>query len=59
MTVRWSNLPIRCATCHHGPASHIGGYGGCQRDCTCARYVDTADVQASMDRHPAGKGLAS
>jgi hypothetical protein len=55
MTARWSNLPTRCK-CSHGPSAHTGGYGQCwTHPCGCREYRDAAEVQASQDRHPAGK----
>jgi hypothetical protein len=57
MTVRWSNLPIRCR-CSHGPSVHTGGRGRCwQTPCCCPEYRDAAELQGSQDRHPSGKAI--
>jgi hypothetical protein len=55
MTARWSNLPVRCR-CSHGVSNHLRGSGRCYSAvCACQSYRDAAEVQASQDRHPAGK----
>jgi hypothetical protein len=46
---------VRCR-CSHGVSNHLRGSGRCYSTvCACQSYRDAAEVQAAVDRHPAGK----